>query len=96
MRFYGDAEHFLEIFGEILPGVESDHVGNFAGYDESRKVKNILFENLQINGTVIYDDMPGKPAWYKTGDMCGFLIGEHVDDVKFVADYLHNLSISFQ
>ena len=30
MRFYGDAEHFLEIFGEILLGVESDHVGNFA------------------------------------------------------------------
>ena len=46
-------------------------------------VRNIRFENLRINGTVISDDMPGKPAWYKTGDMARFFIGEHVEDVTF-------------
>lgn len=54
------------------------------GYSEERKVKNIRFENLVINGQVISDDMPGKPTWYKTGDMCRFLIGEHVENIQFV------------
>jgi hypothetical protein len=54
------------------------------GYSEDRKVKNIRFENLVINGQVISDDMPGKPAWYKTGDMCRFLVGEHVENIEFV------------
>jgi hypothetical protein len=54
------------------------------GYSEDRKVKNIRFENLVINGQVISDDMPGKPAWYKTGDMCRFLVGEHVENIQFV------------
>lgn len=54
------------------------------GYSEERKVKNIRFENLVINGQVISDDMPGKPAWYKTGDMCRILVGEHVENIEFV------------
>lgn len=53
------------------------------GYDESRQVKNITFENLMINGIHIADNMPGKPAWYKTGDMARFFIGEHVQNVVF-------------
>lgn len=55
-----------------------------AGYSAERKVKNIRFENLRINGQVISDDMPGKPAWYKTGDMGRIFIGEHVENVEFV------------
>ena len=31
------------------------------GYDAQRKVRNIRFENLRINGQIISDDMPGKP-----------------------------------
>ncbi|MDR2814049.1 MAG: glycoside hydrolase family 28 protein [Prevotellaceae bacterium] len=54
-----------------------------AGYDENRKVKNITFENLIINGVRISDDMPDKPAWYKTGDMARIFIGEHVENVVF-------------
>lgn len=54
-----------------------------AGYDEQRKVKNITFENLIINGKHITDDMPEKPAWYKTGDMARIFIGEHVQNVSF-------------
>lgn len=54
-----------------------------AGYNEERKVKNIVFENLVINGMTITDDMPGKPAWYKTSDMAGIFVGEHVEGIEF-------------
>lgn len=54
-----------------------------AGYDNDRKVKNLVFENLTINGVLIYDDMPGKPKWFKTSDMAGFFAGEHVEGITF-------------
>jgi len=54
-----------------------------AGYDDRRKIKNIRFENLTINGTRITDDMPGKPKWYKTADMANFFVGEHVENITF-------------
>ena len=54
-----------------------------AGYNEDRKIKNIVFQNLNINGQVISDDMPGKPAWYKTSDMARFFVGEHVEGIVF-------------
>jgi hypothetical protein len=53
-----------------------------AGYDETRMVRNVVFENLVINGTVISDTML-KPAWFKTSDMAGFFAGEHVDGLVF-------------
>jgi len=55
-----------------------------AGYDEQHMVKNITFENLMINGTVISDTMPGKPSFYKTGDMANIFIGENVENIKFI------------
>jgi hypothetical protein len=53
-----------------------------AGYDETRLVRNVVFEHLVINGTVISDTMR-KPAWFKTSDMAGFFVGEHVDGIVF-------------
>jgi len=53
------------------------------GYDDERKIKNVTFENLRINGLHIYDDMPEKPRWYKTSDMARFFVGEHVENVTF-------------
>ena len=53
------------------------------GYDGQRKVRNVRFENLRINGVHICDTMPGKPAWYKTGDMARIFVGEHVENVTF-------------
>lgn len=53
------------------------------GHNSERKVKDIRFENLKINGVVISDDMPEKPKWYKTGDMCHIFIGDHVEDIVF-------------
>ncbi len=54
-----------------------------AGYDDSRAIKNVVFENLKINGRVISDDMPGKPGYFKTGDMAGIFVGEHVEGISF-------------
>jgi hypothetical protein len=54
-----------------------------AGYDDAREIKNVIFENLKINGQLISDDMPGKPAYYKTGDMAGIFVGEHVEGIQF-------------
>ncbi|MDR3542614.1 MAG: glycosyl hydrolase family 28 protein [Desulfosporosinus sp.] len=56
-----------------------------AGYDDSRKINNILFENLKINGRTISDDMPGKPGYFKTADMANIFVGEHVDGIIFRA-----------
>ncbi len=53
------------------------------GYDNTRKVKNLTFENLTINGEIIYDDMPNKPKWFKTSDMANFFVGEHVEGIVF-------------
>ncbi len=53
------------------------------GYDEHHQVKNITFENLKINGKVIYDDMPGKPKWYATSDYVPMFVGSHVENLKF-------------
>jgi len=55
-----------------------------AGYDDSRMVRNIRFENLRINGKAIYDDMPGKLQWYKTADYANIFVGEHVDGITFM------------
>lgn len=54
-----------------------------AGYDDTRMVRNIHFENLRINGNLIFDDMKEKPKWYKTSDFANMFIGEHVDGVTF-------------
>lgn len=54
-----------------------------AGYDDTRRIKNIRFENFSINGKVITDDMPDKTKWYKTADYANIFIGEHVDGATF-------------
>lgn len=53
------------------------------GYDDSRKVEDIRFSNLTINGTHITDDMAGKPGWYQTADMARIFVGEHVSGITF-------------
>ncbi len=72
------------LFKDISYTGEHAELSMIVGYDQERKVKNIRFENLKINGEVISDDMQGKPAWYKTADMARFFIGEHVENISFV------------
>ncbi|WP_025069300.1 endopolygalacturonase [Bacteroides propionicifaciens] len=71
------------LFKNISYTGDNAEVSMIIGYNEDRKIKNIHFENLNINGQVISDDMPGKPGFYKTGDLARIFIGEHVEGVSF-------------
>lgn len=71
------------LFKDIVYNGHNSELSIIAGYDDTRKVSGITFDNLVINGVKISDDMPGKPKWYKTGDMARIFIGEHVDNVTF-------------
>lgn len=72
------------LFKDISYNGSHAEVSMISGYDAGRKVKNIVFQNLRINGKLITDDMPDKPKWYKTGDMARIYIGEHVENVRFI------------
>lgn len=70
-------------FKDIYYNGDNSEISLIIGYDESRVIKGVTFDNLVINGVRISDDMPGKPKWYKTSDMARIYIGEHVEDVTF-------------
>lgn len=71
------------LFKDVEYNGHNANLSIIAGYDDTRKVKGITFDNLVINGVRIADDMPGKPGWYKTSDFANMFIGEHVEDVMF-------------
>lgn len=71
------------LFKDIVYTGSNAEVSQVIGYDKERRVKNIRFENLVINGVRIADNMPGKPTWYKTGDMARIFVGEHTEGVTF-------------
>lgn len=70
-------------FRKIQYNGRATYMSVIYGYNEERKVRNITFEGLKINGQQIYDDMPGKPRWYSTGDYIPMFIGNHVENVVF-------------
>jgi hypothetical protein len=37
--------------------------------------------------------MPGKPSYYKTADMAGIFVGEHVEGIQFRVGDGHKLAI---
>lgn len=69
-------------FKDITYNGSHANMSIIAGYDAERKIKNVIFENLKINGSLISDKMV-KPTWYKTTDMANFFKGEHVDGLEF-------------
>jgi len=71
------------LFRNISYSGKHAEISIIGGYDENRKIKNVVFQNLVINGTVITDDMPGKPKWYKTADMGRIFVGEHTEEIEF-------------
>ncbi|MEO6548021.1 MAG: glycosyl hydrolase family 28 protein [Ferruginibacter sp.] len=71
------------LFKNIFYSGKNAELSMIFGYDENRKIKNVVFQNLLINGTLITDDMAGKPKWYKTSDMARFYVGEHVEGIEF-------------
>ncbi len=70
-------------FKDITYNGDNAEISLILGYDENRRVRNVTFDNLVINGVRYSDDMPGKPGWYKTSDMARIYVGEHVDNVIF-------------
>ena len=71
------------LFKDIDYTGKNSELSLIEGYDEERKVRNITFDNLKVNGEKIFDGMPGKPRWYKTGDMARIYVGNHVENVVF-------------
>ena len=71
------------MFKNVSYAGENAELSIIEGHNEERKVKNVRFENLSINGEFIYDEMPDKPKWYKTADMARFYIGPHVEGITF-------------
>ncbi|MGP4084277.1 putative Ig domain-containing protein [Streptomyces sp. KR55] len=53
------------------------------GYDADRPIKNLTFQNLAVNGTVVHDKMR-KPGWYLTTDMVPAFANEHVQNLRFL------------
>jgi hypothetical protein len=62
---------------------EGENISIIGGYNEQRAVKNIVFVNLNLNGLLIWDEMPQNPGWWSTADMAGFHIGPHVHGLEF-------------
>ncbi|KAH7346011.1 glycoside hydrolase family 28 protein [Pyrenochaeta sp. MPI-SDFR-AT-0127] len=52
------------------------------GYDSSRRVEGVVFENLKIGGKFIHEGMQ-KPRWYMVTDFVPMFCNEHVVDVIF-------------
>lgn len=55
----------------------------FLGYDADHAIKNVTFENLVVNGTVVADSMK-KPKWYMTTDSVQWFANEHVTNLTFL------------
>lgn len=53
------------------------------GFDAWHPVVNITFDNLNLNGKLIYDTME-KPSWYYTSDFVPMFANEHVSDLTFL------------
>ena len=70
-------------FKNISYNGDNAELSIISGYNTERKVKNVVFENLVINGDTIHDKMKGKPPWYKTSDFARIFVGEHVDNIQF-------------
>ena len=71
------------LFKNISYAGKNAEISVIEGYNEERRVKNIRFENLSINGQLIYDEMSDKPKWYKTSDMARIYVGAHTEDIAF-------------
>ncbi|WPV02137.1 glycosyl hydrolase family 28 protein [Mucilaginibacter sp. cycad4] len=71
-------------FKDISYNGNKANLSVISGYDETRTIKNVLFENLRINGKLITDDMADKPVFYKTSDMANILVGEYVEGIRFI------------
>ncbi len=54
-----------------------------AGYDDTRVIRHVTFENLTVNGREISWRMD-KPSYYPAWDLGRIFVGEHVEDIEFL------------
>jgi len=76
-------------------GIESVYIKNLSyggsnaetammlGYNETAGIKDVTFQNLAVNGTVIADTMK-KPRWFVTSDFVPMHVNEHVSNLRFL------------
>lgn len=72
-------------FRNVELDMESSEIVNpsqILGYDTTRMVEDITFENLKVGNNIIYDAMP-KPRWFMVSDFVPMFVNEHVTNVKF-------------
>lgn len=74
IRYYSSPSNYYQ---------ESPSLSIINGYDDKRKVKNVTFEGLKVNGRLLHDKMKDKPAWYSTADYVPMYVGNHVENVVF-------------
>lgn len=74
------------LFRNVSYAGKNANLSIICGYNEQRAVRHVVFENLTINGRLIWDQMPGKPAYFAASDTAGFFVGEHVEGLEFRAD----------
>jgi hypothetical protein len=53
------------------------------GYDETRGIKDVTFQNLLVNGTVMASTMR-KPGWFTVADMANMHVNEHVTNLRWL------------
>ena len=53
------------------------------GYDETRGITDVTFQNLVVNGTVMASTMR-KPGWYTVADMVPMHVNEHVKNLRWL------------
>ncbi|TCC30280.1 glycosyl hydrolase family 28 protein [Kribbella speibonae] len=53
------------------------------GYDETRGIKDVTFQNLVVNGTVMASTMR-KPGWFTVADMADMHVNEHVTNLRWL------------
>jgi hypothetical protein len=53
------------------------------GYDETRGIKDVTFQNLVVNGTVMASTMQ-KPRWFTVADMVPMHVNEHVTNLRWL------------
>jgi hypothetical protein len=53
------------------------------GYDQTRQIENVTFENLKIDDLLVHAQMD-KPAWYMVSDFVPLFVNEHVKNINFI------------
>lgn len=71
-------------FKDITYSGKKAGISILEGYSPERRLKNIVFENLMINGVLMHEKMK-KPSYYQVSDFAHSYQGVYADDVQFIS-----------